>query len=125
MLGGLYAWISQRDAQAVIIGAGVIAASLAAIIALFKQPVVARPLRWLGRVLISDPMTTVIHQALDEWASRVWDPRIAAIESKVDEVRAQFDNNGGSTMRDRVDAVASATGAPSAPRVGPPPDDSE
>jgi hypothetical protein len=45
----------------------------------------------------------------------VWEPRIEQIETKVDEVRDQFRNNGGSTMRDRVDAVAEATGANPAP----------
>lgn len=121
----LFAWISQRDASAVIIGAGVLAASNAAIIALFRQPVVSRPLRWFGRVVIADPLTKVMHQALDEWAAKVWEPRIHGIEVKVDEVRDQFRNNGGSTMRDRVDAVAVATGAECAPGVGPPPDDAE
>ena len=125
MFGGMVAWISQQDAQAVIIGAGVIAASIAAIIALFRQPVINRPLRWFGRVVIADPLTKVMHQALDEWAGKVWEPRIQGLESKVDEVRAQFSNNGGSTMRDRVDAAVEAAGGPPAPRVGPPPDDAE
>ena len=121
----LLAWISQRDLEAVVIGAGVIAASLAAIIALFKQPVINRPLRWFGRVVIADPLTKVMHQALDEWAAKVWEPRIQGIEHKVDEVRDQFRNNGGSTLRDRVDAAVEASGGPKAPRVGPAPDDAE
>lgn len=121
----LFAWISRQDAQSALIGAGIIAASLAAIIALFRQPVVSRPLRWFGRVVIADPLTKVMHQALDEWAAKVWEPRISGIEEKVDEVRDQFRNNGGSTMRDRVDAVAEVTGACPAPRVGPPPEDAE
>ena len=122
----LFAWLSRQDAQSALIGAGIIAASQAAIIALFRQPVVSRPLRWFGRVVIADPLTKVMHQALDEWAAKVWEPRIQGIEEKVDEVRDQFRNNGGSTMRDRVDAVAEATGACSAaPRVGPPPEDAE
>jgi len=111
----MLAWISSADLRSLVIGAGVIAASQAAIIALFRQPAVSRPLRWLGRVLIADPMTKVMHQALDEWAAKVWEPRIEQIETKVDEVRDQFRNNGGSTMRDRVDAVAEATGANPAP----------
>ena len=121
----LFAWISRQDAQSALIGAGIIAASQAAIIALFRQPVVSRPLHWFGRVVIADPLTKVMHQALNEWAAKVWEPRIQAIEEKVDEVRDQFRNNCGSTMRDRVDAVAEATGACSAPRVGPPPEDAE
>ena len=121
----LFAWISRQDAKSALIGAGIIAASLAADIALFRQPVVSRPLRWFGRVVVADPLTRVMHQALDEWAAKVWEPRIQGIEEKVDEVRDQFRNNCGSTMRDRVDAVAEATGACSAPRVGPPPEDAE
>lgn len=121
----LLAWISRQDAQAAVIGAGVLAASFAAIIALMRQPVINRPLRWFGRVVIADPLTKVMHQALDEWAAKVWEPRIQGLEVKVDEVRAQFSNNGGSTMRDRVDAAVEAAGGPPAPRVGPPPDDAE
>ena len=82
----LFAWISRQDAQSALIGAGIIAASLAADIALFRQPVVSRPLRWFGRVVVADPLTRVMHRALDEWAAKVWEPRIQGIEEKVDEV---------------------------------------
>lgn len=132
VLAAVVGWISQQDATAVVIGCGVLAASLVAIIGLFRQPVVMRPIRWfggkigiIGRVLVGDPLTKVIHRALDEWAAKVWEPRIDGIEAKVDEVHAQFLNNGGSTAMDQLDAIGSAVGAKPRPKVGPPPDDAE
>lgn len=110
-MGQILAWISGQDARNVLLAAGAIAAALTAMLVLLRQPVVFGPIRWLGRTLIADPLTRVIHRALDEWATRVWGPRIDAIEEKVDQVRAQFDNNGGSTMRDRVDRISEKVGA--------------
>ncbi len=109
-------WISGTDARNLVLAVGAIAAALTAIVVLFRQPLIARPIAWLGRTLIGDPLIKVMHRALDEWADRVWEPRVKAIEDKVDRVQAQFENNGGSTMRDRVDAIGRTVGA------GPPPD---
>lgn len=108
-------WISGADARNLIVAAGLLAGALTAIVVLFRQPLIARPISWLGRTLIADPMTKVIHRALDEWADRVWHPRIAAIEEKVDRVQAQFENNGGATMRDCVDRIGEKVGAEPAP----------
>lgn len=107
----MIAWISQRDGAALVIACGAIAAALTAVIVLLRQPIIYRPVLWLGRTLVADPLTKVMHRALDEWAAKVWEPRIEAIESKVDQVRAQFENNGGSTMRDRVDRISEKVGA--------------
>jgi hypothetical protein len=110
-------WISQQDGLAVLTKCGVAAAAFTAIVVAIRPIVRSRPVRWLGRVLFADPLAAVIHQSLDEWADRTWGPRIDGIEVKVDEVRAQFFNNGGTTMRDRVDDAAEAAGAPPKPKL--------
>lgn len=106
----LIAWISQDDTQAIIIGAGVFAASLAAVIALFRQPVVSRPLLWFGRVVIADPLAKVIRRALDEWAHTPDGP-VDKLNQRLSSLEEQNVRNGGSTNRDRLNAIGRAVGA--------------
>jgi len=106
ILGG----ISSHDAQAFAIGAGIIAASITAVIVLFRQPVISTPIRWFGRVVISDPLTTVIHQALDLWA-KTPDGPVDRIDKRLSSLEEQNTRNNGSTTRDRINAVGRAVGA--------------
>jgi hypothetical protein len=106
----LLAWISRQDAQAAVIGAGVLAASFAAIIALLRQPVINRPLRWFGRVVIADPLTKVVRQALDDWAHTTGGP-VDKIDKRLASLEEQNVRNGGSTNRDRLNAIGRAVGA--------------
>lgn len=122
----IIAWVSQQDAKALVIGCGVLAASLAAIIALFRQPVVTRPVRWfggklgiIGRVLIGDPLANVVHRALDEWA-RAEDGPVDKIDRRLASLEEQNVRNGGSTNRDRLNAIGRAVGAEPDPVDHPP-----
>lgn len=102
----LLAWISQADAKALVIGAGVIAAAITAVIVLARTVLGSRPMRYVGRALIVAPL---LH-ALNEWAASpggIYD-RLGALE-------AQHHRNGGSTTRDRVEAIADAVGAAKPP----------
>lgn len=104
------AWISQQDASAVVIGFGVFCAAVTAVIVLFRQPVISGPLRWLGRVLLADPMAKVVHQALDEWAHTEGGP-VDKIDRRLASLEEQNVRNGGSTNRDRLNAIGVAVGA--------------
>lgn len=110
MLGGLLSWISQQDASALVIGLGVLCAAVTAVIVLFRQPVISRPLRWLGHVLVGDPLTKVIRQALDEWAHIEGGP-VDRIDRRLASLEEQNVRNGGSTNRDRLNAIGRAVGA--------------
>lgn len=127
----VFAFISAIDARDLALGCGAVAAALVAIAAALKVPFVSAPLRfvdrgisWVFRRLIGEPLaaaaTKWFHGAMDAWAAEKLEPRFKAIEG-------EFRNNGGSTMRDRVDATARAVGAPPAPvaPIAPPPIDAE
>lgn len=122
----MMAWISRTDAQAIAITCGVLAGVVTALYGAYKVPIIGRPLRWIGRIIadvwrvaVADRMAWWLHRVLDSWwTAKDIEPRLAKIE-------AQFTNNGGSTLRDRVDATARAVGAAPAPLPGPPPIDSE
>lgn len=116
-LGGLLAWISREDGSAIALGAGAVAASLVAVIALFRQPVVYRPIRWFGRklgvigwVLVGDPLAKVIKRALDEWAHAEGSP-VQVMNERLISLENQNVRNAGSTNRDRLNAIGRAVGA--------------
>ena len=100
--------LSGHDALAILQTTAIIAAALVAIVAAANLPMISRPGRWLWRRLVAEPFATWTHGVLDAWADRSVNPRLDALE-------AQFRNNGGSTLRDRVDATAEAVGAAPAP----------
>lgn len=102
-LAASWAW-----AQGIVLTVGALCAALVGIVAAVRTISALRPVRWLARTLIGDPVIRAAHRVLDEWAERIILPRLAAVE-------AQFVNNGGSTLRDRVDATATAVGAAPAP----------
>ncbi len=105
-LAASWAW-----AQGVVLTVGALCAALVGIVAAVRTISALRPVRWMARTLIGDPIARAARRELDEWAERTIIPRLAAVE-------AQFANNGGSTLRDRVDATAAAVGAASAPDPG-------
>lgn len=103
--------LSGEDALQILQTTAVVAAALVAIVAAARLPMISRPGRWIWRRLIAEPFATWVHALLDAWAEKRIDPRLDALE-------AQFRNNGGSTLRDRVDATAAAVGADPAPSPG-------
>lgn len=115
--GSDFAWLSAHDAQMIAATIGAICATVLAVAAVYRLPAVNRPLRWLGRTLIADPLTRLIHTALDGWASNPDGP-IAAVGQRLAAVEAQLQPNGGSSLRDRVDATAQAVGAKADPKAG-------
>lgn len=108
-------WISAHDAQMAAATIGALCATVLAIAAVYRLPAVSRPLRWLGRTLIADPLTRLIHGALDGWAANPDGP-IATVGQRLSAVEAQLQPNGGSSLRDRVDATACAVGATPDPK---------
>lgn len=100
--------LSGADALRVLQTTAVIAAALVAIATAAKMPWISRPGRWLWRRLVAEPVAAWFHRVLDAWADRAITPRLDALE-------AQFQRNGGSSAKDRLEAIANAVGADPAP----------
>ena len=118
--------ISVDDAKGLLIGAGATAAALVAITAMLRLPIVKRPALWLWRQLVGEPVAQWFHGMLDAWATD------SGLLPRIERIEAQFDNNGGGSARDRLDAIGRAVGAPDPPPrarpledLGLPPEDSE
>lgn len=109
------AWISRDDAQGIVIGIGVTSASLTAIAAAARLPWISRPGRWLWRRLIVEPFATWVRHQLDSWADDRIKPELEPIKERLDNLEAQHRRNGGRSTRDRLEAIAEATGATPAP----------
>lgn len=122
----IFGWISQQDASALVIGAGILAAAFTAIGVALKPIIRSRPARGLGaalgtigRVLIGDPLAKVVHRALDEWARTEGGP-VDKIDRRLASLEEQNVRNGGSTNRDRLNAIARAVDADPDPVSHPP-----
>ena len=106
--------LSGHDALRILQTTAMVAVALCAIVAATKLPMISKPGRWLWRRLVAEPIAAWFHGVLDAWADRT-------INGRLDWLEGQFRNTGGSTMRDRVDKVASAVGADPAPAPDPEP----
>lgn len=96
--------LSGADALQILQTTAIIAAAVVAIATAAKLPIVSKPGRWLWRRLVAEPLAAWFHAVLDAWAERSVNPRLTWLED-------QFRNNGGSTLRDRVDTIGDAVGA--------------
>lgn len=125
----LHGFISAVDARMLLVTVGGAAAALVAIVAAFRLPVVSRPLLWLWRTLVANPVTTWLRGELTAIITLLLAPldaRVARIEGQVQRIEGQVFPNGGRSLYDRADAAADAGGRPKPPiKVGPAPEDSE
>lgn len=110
--------ISAVDAERLVLTVGAIGAAIVAIGAAIRVLAALPPVRWLWRVvvargwqkLVAEPLADWFEHVLDRWAATRIDPRLDALE-------AQHERNGGCSTRDRIEAIAEATGArPEPPR---------
>lgn len=89
ILGLLQEILNIATAVAVLCGA------LVAVAAAARIPVVSRPIRWLGRTLIGDPISHAIGEALDR----------STLGHRVERVESQLLRNGGTSVRDAIDRL--------------------
>lgn len=75
---------------------GAVCGALVAVGALLTLLTKARPVRWVGRTLVGDPVTRW-HRNQVAWV----------VEPSLAEIRDQLRVNGGKSLRDRVDAIES------------------
>lgn len=78
--------------------AGTLAVALAGIVGFVVLVARLRPVRWLWRTLISDP----IGESFDHRTRTVV---AEVVEAKVAPILKEFGNNGGHTLRDRIDVI--------------------
>lgn len=116
--------ISIDDAKSLLIGLGVTAAAIVSITALLRLSFVKRPILWLWRRLVGEPVARWFHGLLDAWATD------SGLLPRIERIEGQFAKNGGSSARDRLDAIGRAVGAPDPPirarpleELGLPPED--
>ncbi len=107
-------WISAEDLRALATNVAAVAAILVTLTTVWRLPVVSVPLKWLSATLISEPLTHFFHRVLDRWAEKPDGP-ISGIDRRLSDVEYQLRPNGGSSLRDRVDATARQVGAADAP----------
>lgn len=85
-----------------LLDVGALAVALAGIIGFIILVARLRPVRWLWRTLIADP----IGDSFDRRTRAiVTDVVSVVVEEKVAPIREQFGTNGGSTLRDRINAI--------------------
>lgn len=109
-------WISAEDFRALATNVVAVAALIGAISAIWRAPYISRPLKWIAANLISVPLTRFFHSVLDSWAATPDGP-VKKIDQRLSEVEYQLRPNGGSSLRDRVDATARCVGADPPPRA--------
>lgn len=73
---------------------GAVCGALVAVGALLTLLTKAKPVRWVGRTLVGDPVTKW-HRNQVSWV----------VEPSLAEIRDQLRVNGGKSLRDRVDAI--------------------
>jgi hypothetical protein len=85
-----------------LLDAGALAVALAGIVGFVVLVARLRPVRWLWRTLIADP----IGDSFDRRTRAiVTDVVTVVVEEKVAPIREQFGTNGGSTLRDRINVI--------------------
>ena len=80
---------------------GAVFAAIGAVVVTFGVLTKARPVRWVFRKLVSDPVTEW-HRAQTLY---VVESAVAPIYEQLKPIHEQLQANGGSTLRDRVDVV--------------------
>lgn len=106
----IFGWISQQDASALVIAIGLLAASLTAVVTAVRLPIISKPGRWIWRRLIGEPVTAWVNRTLDAWSERP-----DGVVQRLDRLEAQHHRNGGSSTRDRIEAIAQTVRAPPPP----------
>jgi len=78
-----------------------LAGAVVGLAACAKIPVISRPVHWLVRTLVTEPLSKAHHRSLDDWAETGLRPAMARIEH---EIRT----NDGSSLRDVANRVESS-----------------
>lgn len=94
----------------ILVDAGTMAGLLVALVAAGRTP----PARWVWRLLVHQPTTEWLRSTVAE-VIRPTDERCARVEQRVAAIEHELHPNGGTSLRDRVDATAERVGAPPPP----------
>lgn len=112
----MVSWISAADSRTLAATIVAICGAIVAIVTVYRLPYINRPIRWVGRSLIAEPLQRVIHGALNAWADEPEGP-VQRIDRRLSDVESQLRTNGGSSLRDRVNVVGRQVGAPPDPTL--------
>lgn len=83
------------EVPTIVVDAGVAAGAIVAVLGLMAALTRLRPVRWIWRQLVADPVAEWFRREVGE-----------EIEASLGPVRAELQANGGSTVKDKVDALA-------------------
>jgi hypothetical protein len=102
----LFAWISADDARQLVITLGTIGGALVATAAALRLPVISRPIRWVWRRLVGEPVGHWFRALIREEVTTVLRP-----------VMHELLPNSGSSLRDRVNVLVDDAGGPPDPKA--------
>jgi len=96
--------VTLKEVTTASIGIGAVCAALVATAAAFRLPVIRRPIQWLWRTLLADPVARWMKVVLREHTVEVVEPLIAPIRNDVAALKAQH-HKDVATLEDQHDVI--------------------